>query len=127
MLNINLMPIQWSLLNDIDDVEPIGDGDSKCLKSIFEVLKSYGMESRFGVALLHKHFDLDPDEIMMESNDTASRTLTIEAVKAKDAGENNIGTIFSLHQDGIEVMSHCHQYCKRGVFGNHFGAHRKMK
>ncbi len=121
------MPMQWSDFQDIDDIEPMNDKDSECLAAVRDVLKAHGMLNRFGVALLHKHFDLSEDEILLETSDNAARTLVLKPTKRSEAGNNNVGTIFALREGGFETMSHCHTYCKRGVFGNHFGAHRKIK
>ena len=126
-MSVAVMPVQWAEFNDIDDVEPLNEEDADCLKEIRDVLKKHGMDQRFGVALLHKHFDLEDDEIMLETSDHDARKLVLEPTKVSDAGNNNVGTIFALRDGEFEVMSHCHQYCKRGIMGNHFGAHRKIK
>lgn len=121
------MPMQWSEFQDIDDVEPMNDSDGECLAEVRNVLKKHDMLNRFGVALLHKHFDLSEDEILLETSDNDARTLILKPTKKADAGENNVGTIFALREGDIETMSHCHTFCKRGMMGNHFSSHRKIK
>lgn len=65
----------------IESMSPISDSDKACLRDVEEILKKYGMLERIGVTLLHKHFELQPGEIMVESCDPNTRTLTIVPVK----------------------------------------------
>jgi hypothetical protein len=68
-------------LKDFHEVEPINESDSACLDEVCEVLKKHGKLERFGVSLLHKHFDLAADEVLVEDNDPQTRVLTVKAVK----------------------------------------------
>ena len=52
-----MAPTQWGRYEDINDVEPLNEGDQACLTEIREVLKKHGKRERFGVALLHRHFE----------------------------------------------------------------------
>lgn len=63
-------------LPDIDNVNPMSEADSLCLQELRKTLVKYGVESRFGVCLLHEHFSLSDDEILVEICDTDTRTLT---------------------------------------------------
>jgi hypothetical protein len=80
-----LSPIRKAHLKDLSEVEPINEGDEQCLAEIRDVLKKYGMQERFGVFLLHKHFDLAADEVLIEDNDPQTRMLTIKPVKREEA------------------------------------------
>lgn len=53
-----MISLLWGEINHIDNVRPIDDEDLPCLNEIFEILKKHNCIDRFGVALLHKHFDL---------------------------------------------------------------------
>jgi len=120
---IEMAPTQWANLKDIHEVDPINDGDLDCLAEILDVLKKHGLQERFGVALLHKHFDMDPDEILVEQTNVEDRVLTISPVKASTAG-NTIQTIWMLRDGGPEAMLGCMQYCGKDVQGNHSSFHR---
>jgi|CXWL01.1.fsa_nt_gi hypothetical protein len=125
---LTVAPVQWSTLKNIDDVKPLNDGDTDCLVEIREVLKKYGKLDRFGVALLHSHFDLASDEIMLESADDDSRTLITKPVNQSDAGGINIGTIWMLREGDITTMSWCRKFCRQGnIFTGHTKAHNKQK
>ena len=65
----------------IENTRPISQSDESCLGDIEAVLKKYGKLERFGVTLLHKHFQLQPDEVLVEACDPESRTLTIKPEK----------------------------------------------
>jgi hypothetical protein len=123
---LEISPIQWSRLKDIDEVEPINDHDTACLAAVREVLKNHGKLERFGVALLHSHFSLAPDEIMLETSDEKSRTLTLQPVKESEVGGNNVGTIWMLRDGDNVAMTWCRRYCRRMILG-HNNAHDDAK
>ena len=76
-----LQPLQWNTLKNIDDVEPIGDGDSACLEEIRQVLERHHCLDRFGLALLHSHFDIAEDELLLETTNVAEREHWVRPVK----------------------------------------------
>ena len=112
------------MLRDIDEVEPLNDSDLPALREIREVLQRHGLIERFGVALLHSHFDLRDDEVMVESADLACRTLTLQPMEEASIGENVIGTIWMLRDDPIHAMAWCRRFCERSFFG-HFKMHNR--
>ncbi len=107
-----IAPMQWAEVKDIDEVEPLNESDSDCLVEIREVLKKHGKRDRLGVALLHSHFEMAVDEVLVEFSDSESRVLTLKPVKQAEAG-NTMGTIWKLLDGDFKSMAHCHQYCKR--------------
>jgi hypothetical protein len=126
MSNLNLAVMQWSDVKDIDDTQPVNEDDSECLFAIRDVLKKFGMQDRFGVALLHSHLDLADDEVFLEECDDENRVLHLKPTKVAEAANGqNIGTIFHL-RDGksIEETMYCNAYCHKGVFG-HSKRHEK--
>ena len=115
---LSITPVQWSSLHNIDAVAPINDGDADCLAEIRDVLKKHGKMNRLGVALLHSHFELATDEIMLESADDGSRTLVTRAVKQSEAGTHNVGTIWKLNDGDFAATSWCRKFCERGILGH---------
>jgi hypothetical protein len=131
VLAIEVSPIQWSRLKHVDVVEPLNHGDAACLADIRDVLYKHGKLDRLGVALLHSHFPIADDEVMLEETDEDARVQTLVPVKVSEMGPTDMGTIWKL-QAGADIvaMSWCRQYCKRGsVFsgGQHRKAHTKVK
>jgi hypothetical protein len=119
---LEMAPMQWANLKDIDEVEPISEQDYGCLAEVREVLKRHGKRDRFGVALLHKHFDLADDEMLVECTNKQERVLTIKPVKAEDAG-NTVQTIWMLMDGETKAMMGCRQSCGKDVQGNHNSFH----
>ncbi len=129
MNTLVVAPVQWSSLKDIDDVEPVGVGDTICMSEVRDVLKKHGMLQRFGLALLHSHFPVSEDEIMLETNDDETRTSTTKPVRLAEAGTGNVGTIYVLRDGDMTTMSWCKTYCRRGggLFFGHSREHRVVR
>ncbi len=104
-------PLQWAQLQDIDDVEPLNDSDSACLAELRDVLKRHDRLERFGVALLHSHFEMAEDEILIETSDETSRTLTLRPANAAEAEERGIGTVWMLRDGAPQTMTACKLVC----------------
>jgi len=60
--------------------------DMECFSEIRNILLRYGKTEKFGITLLHKHFDLHEGETLVESTDTSTRTMTIQP-EVLDPGE----------------------------------------
>lgn len=74
---------QWNHLSDIHDVSPLNDTDHACLAAVRDVLEKFGCLDRFGVNLLHKHFEMAEDEILVEQVDEQARKLLTKPVKVE--------------------------------------------
>ena len=111
-------------LPDVDSVPPLSDADVACLRDVREVLERHGRLQRFGVVLLHKHFDLSTDEILLETTDIRDRVQTIRPVKAGDlpGDAELLETSWSL-QAG-EVLMACKTRCVKQM-GEHTYEHVK--
>ncbi len=98
---------QWNHLPEIHDVPPLGDQDHACLDAIRDVLAKYECLDRFGVSLLHKHFEMSDDEILVEEVDERSRTLVTKPV--------SIAGLSAILDSGIATQWHW-QRNKDGAF-----------
>jgi len=67
---------------------------------------------KFGVCLLHKHFELAENEIAVEYTDVDSRTSTVivEPAQQTTAGKH-IETLWRFKQDGPASVTVCEQKC----------------
>ena len=106
MVQLTMMPMQWGSLKGIDDIEPLNPGDYVCLAEIREVLKKHGKSERFGVALLHKHFDMKDNEVLLEETDRERRIQTVRPTLKSQAGRT-IETQWLLGEQGIISVQHC--------------------
>jgi hypothetical protein len=108
MSSIVLESMQWSELDHIADVRPIDDSDAACLEDIRAVLTKHNCLDRFGVTLLHSHFDVADDEMMLETTDLDRREHLVRPVKRswlEDRGITAQTTVVSFDAHGY------HQYC----------------
>jgi hypothetical protein len=64
-----------------EDVEYLGPEDEELFAELREVLLRHGAQDRFGVTLLHRHFDTKPDEALVETVDEEARTLTVRPTR----------------------------------------------
>lgn len=111
-------------LPDVDSINPLSGADLACLREVRKVLEKHERLERFGVMLLHKHFDLEADEILLENTNVSDRVQTIRPVKtAALASEGEIlETSWSL-QAG-ETMMACKKACVKEL-GRHTWEHVK--
>lgn len=127
-MTVTVSPVQWAELRDIDDVEPLNDSDAACLAEVREVLAHHGRLQRFGIALLHSHFELAPDEVLLESSDEQERTLTLRPTTIEEASKTGVGTVWMLREGNSTTMSWCRSYCKKPEYWqatSHRKAHKK--
>ncbi|MGH9444140.1 MAG: hypothetical protein ACRD4Q_13765 [Candidatus Acidiferrales bacterium] len=71
-----VQPMLWASTKDIEEVEPVSDKDADVLSELREVLVKHNAVDRFGIMLIHKHFDLAENEQMVEFTDLENRRLT---------------------------------------------------
>ncbi len=114
---LEVAPTQWGSLKDIEDVEPINDSDLECLAEVRDVLAKHGKRERFGVALLHKHFDMEEGEVLVEETDKDARELTIRPMKQDEAG-NTVPTIWKLGDGVCQPLLGCLSRCVWVQFGH---------
>ncbi|MFT4075636.1 MAG: hypothetical protein QM647_08880 [Asticcacaulis sp.] len=117
---IVMRPMEWAPLPDIEDVEPLNDMDADCLSEIQAVLKRHGKQDRFGVTLIHKHFDMAEDEVLLEHTHLEDRRLVLAPVKT-DAADvvRSVQTAWMFSDNGGELMRACYRRCFRNIQGNH--------
>jgi len=111
--SLAIKPMSWGSLRDIDEVDPIGDSDAACLKGLYEVLKQHNKQGKFGVTLLHKHFPLGDDEVLLERTDHETRTLVLQPARI-DSPEvkKSVQTSWMLIEDGEVVpITRCYKPC----------------
>ncbi len=105
-----MLALAYRDLPDIDAVTPLDAADFACLAEVREVLSRHGRLDRFGVNLLHTHFPMSDDEVLVESCDDAARalTMTVQPKSALDTADI-IPTSWRL-TDG-EALLGCYQAC----------------
>lgn len=110
--SIQIAPMQWASLPDIADVPKLADTDYECLDAIRDVLIRYNVINRFGIHLVHKHFNVTPDEVLVEYTDVGARTLhsRVEKRAEEAAGlSSRIETMWTFVGDAATRV--CDQQC----------------
>jgi hypothetical protein len=122
---IILNPLQWTDLRDIDEVRPIDDDDAECLEEIRVVLQRHNSLDRFGIALLHSHFQIADDELLMETTDVAEREHWVRPIKKSRLAQMGLEartTILRFDNNGYSQYCGCAQ-TSHGHSGGHTPPH----
>ncbi|MEU9447839.1 hypothetical protein [Streptomyces sp. NPDC048277] len=77
---------QRKRLPSFAEAEGLGPRDAEFVRDLVGVLAKHGNLDRFGLCLLHDHFPLAADEVLVETNDPRARTLNIRVEKAGRTG-----------------------------------------
>lgn len=113
-------------LAHIDDAETFDPKkDQPLFDEIKEVLAKHGALHRFGVTLLHKHFDVYDGERMVEVCDEKARTLTLRPVTTPlEEDETYVETNWRFDTGSLVVNQLCFADClKSGT--THKEIHKK--
>lgn len=81
-------------MDEFKDVDPFSADDEQLFADVREVLIRHGALDRFGLTLLHRHFEMSEDEVLVESVDADARTLIIRPERL-DAGQGESPTATS--------------------------------
>ena len=117
-----MLSISLPKLPNIDDTEPMNAEDQECIREVRDVLARHGRLQRFGLTLLHEHFDLASDECLLEFPNKQARTLLIKPVKKSEmVGRQSIETNWRL--DSLDPTVWCMRFCHAGPSGTHDRSH----
>lgn len=90
----------WDVPN-IDTAVRRTEDDNDLFRELAEVLKKHSALDRFGVTLLHKHFDIAADEALLETTDIAGRRQTLEIAKRSELSQRSaVETSWRLGPNG---------------------------
>jgi hypothetical protein len=110
---VAMQPIQWSSLDHIDKVRKIDDSDAPCLEEIRAVLEKHNCLERFGISLLHSHFQVADDEMMLETTNVANREHWVRPVKRADIERDGLSTqatILRFDENGWNQHCGCYPH-----------------
>lgn len=120
MSQISIHPMQWAKVEDLHNVAPLCDKDIECMKEVREVLRRHDKLDRFALHLIHKHFDLADDEILMEYSDPSIREQYFRPEKVEnEISVQAIPTTWTLRE--IEPLAACK--CAYRMSQGHLGRH----
>ncbi len=101
----------WNDLARESDVVPFSSGDEAVLREIQEVLERHGAAERFGVNLLHSHFDLGESELLLERIDLPGRSIVARPEASENVRDADlVATHWRLDDGEIRPLSYWHRY-----------------
>jgi hypothetical protein len=89
-------------LKPFNELTPLDESDRICMDELREVLRRHNKLDRLGVMLLHQHFDVKVDEVLVEASEPRTRTLKSVVVKRSELPPDVIDTSWSL-SSGVPV------------------------
>jgi len=120
MTNLTVVPMQWMNAQDLHDCEPLNEADFACMNDIRAVLEKHGKLDRFALHLIHKHFDIAEDEVLVEYSEATSREQFFRVEKSdSETARHAIPTTWTLEH--IQPMARC--VCAYRQGSGHLGRH----
>jgi len=120
MTNLTVVAMQWMNTQDLHDCEPLNEQDLACMNEMRAVLAKHGKLERFALHLIHKHFDIAEDEVLVEYSDATRREQFFRVEKAdSETARHAIPTTWTLQQ--IQPMARC--VCAYRQGHGHLGRH----
>lgn len=81
----------YAALQNIEGVKGYDPEKDKTLfQDLRKVLEAHDAVDRFGVTLLHNHFEIESDEQMIETHDEQTRTLTLKPYRSLELKEGEV-------------------------------------
>jgi hypothetical protein len=73
MRRLVIRPLHWAEVPELNGVTPLDADDLACMAELRDVLERHRRLHRFALHLVHRHFDLAADEVLVEYTDERSR------------------------------------------------------
>ena len=83
--DVSIIAMEFAESVDFGTTSPLGADDGTVLAGIAERLRSYGKIERFGVKLIRNPLNLSERDLLIETCDTATRTMRCDVVALDDA------------------------------------------
>lgn len=120
MTKLAISPMQWASIKDLHECEPLSEADFACMKDVRAALKKHDKLDRFALHLIHKHFDIAEDEILVEYSEVSQREQFFRVEKAtSEIAKHAIPTTWTLEH--IAPMARC--VCAYRINEGHLGRH----
>jgi hypothetical protein len=102
-------------LNHLPSIESVSSFNpavhGEFLNEVSDLFKKHHMLDRIGLCLLHQHYDIRPNEILVETTESQNRITTLQPVDAISADRANLlETAWKVEIGGRVTVF---QYCAR--------------
>ena len=120
MKRLTIAPLHWSRLPDLHQVQPLDGNDLVCMAELRAVLARHRRLGRFALHLIHRHFELGEDEVLVEYSDPAKREQW-QRVESRDSGalHDAVPTTWTLGAAAPLAVCVCAYDVERGHLGRH--------
>lgn len=110
----------YAALADMDatDVGELGQDDRDCLAELGEYLAATDAWQRFGVWLLHKHFEPQPGEVFVERAIAAPRGTQTAPIDRSAFGDDELNTTAIRFEDSTDFGVVGMEFAAPGDFGD---------
>lgn len=99
-----MQAVQMNSFPHINEVHGLCSADDECMAEVQAVLSKHGKTGKFGLTLLHKHFELRENEILVEHCDEVSRVLTCKPISISEIPSGQlIQTVWRFTEAGERV------------------------
>ena len=123
MNTTTLEPQKTNRLPDVSEARTRTEADKPLMDELVSVLRKHNALDRFGLTLLHQHFDIADDEVLLETTDIANREQLIRPVKKSSLeGINYTETSWRL-DSGTPMMGCICVYADDGRGGKEHQGH----
>jgi hypothetical protein len=124
---VGLIGMEYAEPADFGPTSPLSADDEAVLVGIAERLAVHGKTERFGVRMINDALAMSEDELLLETSDSAQRTLQcVVAQRDSIAARNNVETTWRWKpvegETGRTVMQQCFSSCEVGPPTCHFFA-----
>ncbi|WP_414166706.1 hypothetical protein ACMATS_02555 [Streptoverticillium reticulum] len=92
-----------------EEAEGLGPQDERFVRDLVAVLEKHGNLDRFGLCLLHDHFPVASDEVLVETHDVAARTLRVSVEKATTTEHTRPSQWRFVRNGDQKVAGHAYQ------------------
>jgi hypothetical protein len=95
-------------LPDINEIVQYSESDKPLFDELYDVLRRFDALDRFGISLLHSHFELKENEVLLEETDRLSRTQLIKPITEEELSTiSYIETSWRLDVNGPQPEFRC--------------------
>jgi len=82
--------------------------ESEFFGAYMKLLSEYqDMDGRFGLWRIHKHFDINDDEVLHETSDAGNRVSTVNVIKKQDLPNHAFVSQWIVSSSGTKPGSWC--------------------
>lgn len=116
----NIYNFEYGIASQMEEDQLLTNQDETCFEEIRQILQKHKSLDRFGLTLLDKE-ELPEDQIRLETNSIAERTLLTQTMSQKASTEKVVQTNWALNT--LKTVSVCQGGCVQNNKNRHSKQH----